>query len=224
MNFSTGNSGNTLFEAVVKIGNECAQEGAFCTFLGAKVAPRIHAILPNGYVMEHLEPAPRKKDLLVRIEKLLEEHVWCRPALPVSNEIDWKCRLAAYGIEIPDWIDSETSCLVHGDPTASNALLRGKDLVLCDPRPPRDYMPQYKETDMGRIIQSMFGWEVAAYNAPVVDFDVPYFWTVAESRKKAMFWVRAAAVRIAALENSRPKQRKAILDWCEKIKGMSRHE
>lgn len=222
MDFSTGNSGNKLFHTVTKIGPGCQQEGAYCEHLGPIVVPHVFAIIPGGYVMEALEPAPRTPDLLCQIERLLEMRVWNQPALPVSTEIDWRDRLWEYEIITPDFAVPESYCLVHGDPTASNALIRGGNIVLCDPRPPRDYVPQARETDMGRILQSMFHWEVAAYDAPLVEFIRPAFTYHKETFNRAMFWCKAAAERIRRLELSRKEHtRVKVIVWCDMIKNLT---
>lgn len=217
MNFSTGNSGNLLREAVIKTGPECAQEGSYCQLLGEDVCPKIYSLIPNGYVMENLIPSSRNYSLLCEIETLLENRVWNRPALPSSLDTDWRDELKKFGISTPSWALSNEYCMVHGDPTASNCLRRGQDLIICDPRPPRNYVPQYRETDMGRIIQSMFGWEEVAYGAERIAFYPPRFLMNSEYRRRAFFWTGAAAARIEFLERSRDN-RENILRWCSYVR------
>lgn len=225
MNFSTGNSGNTLIQSVVKLGPGCQQEGVFCQYLGKEIAPEIYAIIPNGYVMEALRPAPRTADLLRLIEIQLATHVWNRPELPSSADTYWYESLKKYGVEVPSWLSLTKPCLVHGDPTVSNALMRyGPEfrklsLVMCDPRAPREYIPQVRETDMGRILQSFYGWEEIAYNAEHIKFDCPKFLYDRELAPKATFWCGAAVARIEYLERSRPSPRRHILDWCLEIRN-----
>lgn len=216
MGFSTGNSGNLLVETVTKIGPEAQQEGSYCKLLGERVCPKIYNVFEGAYTMQRLEPAPRTTDLLLRIESLLEQEVWSRPALPSSNDVNWKDNLKKYGVTIPDWVIDAEQCLVHGDPTASNALIRGRDIVLCDPRPPRAYIPQCKETDMGRILQSFLGWEEAAYGLKHVKYIAPHFMS-GLCWKNVVFWCGAAAARIEYLERSRTN-RQNILEWCAKVR------
>lgn len=221
MDLSTGNSGNSLFGAVVKIGNECQQEGAYCEVLGSEVAPKIYAIIDRGYVMEKLQPVDTEDPYLLRkIEKLLIDKVWSRSALPSSSDSDWRDKLKIYDIDVPDWVIPDQYCMVHGDPTVSNALMRDNQLILADPRPPRDYIPQCRETDMGRILQSFLGWEQIAYGKIARKYLAPLFCGDLKYSSKARFWCSAAAARISYLECSRAKPRLHIIDWCNQVRGI----
>lgn len=225
MDFSSGNSGNQLTEAVIKIGPGCQQEGAFCQYLGEEVTPRVYAIIQNGYVMERLAKHFPSKLLLKKIEYVLSTRVWSRPATPWSMDVDWRDCLLEYGVKVPDWAVPTEFCLVHGDPTVSNCLIRMVDrngvatpeLVIADPRPPRNYIPQCRETDMGRIVQSFLGWEQAAYGYEFVRYEFPDFFKDKDTHRRARFWCGATAARIEYLERSRGN-RKNILDWCQSVR------
>ena len=237
MNFSTGNSGNLLRASVTKTGDGCVQEGSYCQYLGKDVCPEIYGFVDNGYVMEALQPSPRYPRLLRDIEELLKAKVWSRPALPISNDEGWRNALKKFGVEVPSWLPVSIPCLCHGDPTASNALIREHpietvehldgtkhlcmhdQLIMGDPRPPRDFIPQCRETDMGRILQSHYGWEEIAYGEQHVDFLTPDFTYSDEVMGMAMFWCGAAVARIEYLERSRANRRK-ILDWCLEVRGI----
>ncbi len=216
MDFSSGNSGNLLREAVIKTGPEVRQEGAYCQLLGSEVCPEIYGLLPDGYLMEKLVPAERNSLLLRDAAERLETRVWNRPALPSSTEWDWQDSLKKYGIEVPDWIAPTEFCMVHGDCTVSNMLRRNEDLIICDPRPPRHYIPQCRETDLGRLLQSAFNWEVITYGAKRVNFNWPLFRDSLE-RNKAIFWCGAAVARIEFLEHSREK-RPHVIEWCQNVR------
>ena len=218
MDFFSGNSGNKLYETVTKVGEGCQQEGAFCQYLGETVAPKVFAIIPNGYVMERLERPRSLEHALLKIETLLKNHVWNRPALESTTDEDWRDKLRMYGVDTPDWV-TVTPCLVHGDPTVSNFMHRPfGGGVLIDPRAPRSYIPQTKETDMGRILQSFFRWECAAYGWPSIHYRTPVFFFEHESMKQARFWCGAAAARIQYLETSRPNPRESVLSWCQSVR------
>ena len=229
MNFSTGNSGNSLREAVIKTGPGCQQEGAFCQFLGRDIAPEVYALIPDGYIMEALKPATLRTGTLWEIEYSLDVLVWNRPALPISMEQPWQDYLSEFGITAPEGVIVTDPCLVHGDPTASNVLWRqptdsasDTKLILADPRPPRAFIPQHRETDMGRILQSYMGWEVAAYGAKPINFIKPAFFRDKDLMRAATFWCGAAAARIEFLEKrrtDRPK-RERILNWCANVRTL----
>lgn len=212
--FLTGNSGNRLYNAVVKIGPGVSQEAAYCQLLGPNVCPKIYSIGVDIYSMERLEIAHRNVDLILRMEDLLEEKVWSRPALPWSMDIDWREKLKVYGIDTPSWVKPSAPCMCHGDPTASNALMRGNQLLIGDPRPPRDFIPQCRETDVGRLIQSVLLWEEVAYKASKVKFKHPRNWN-----DQAIFWAGAAAARIEYLERRRDN-REMILEWCKIMRSV----
>lgn len=216
MDFNRGNSGSDIRAAVIKRGPECLQEGAYCQVLGPKVTPIIYGLLDDGYCMEFLEPAVRNSSLLLRMEELLYDNVWSRPSFnyEVTGQ-DWKDYHRKFGLEIPDRIDPTEFCMTHGDPTVSNTLERGFDLIICDPRPPRFYVPQCRESDMGRILQSYFGWEQIAYDEDHIDYQLPRFWHIKELRAKALFWCSAATCRIQSQEQNRPNSRYRIIEWCK---------
>lgn len=215
MDFASGNSGSQLFHAVVKTGPECLQEGAYCQMLGRKIAPIVYGLLPDGYVMEKLGKASKTADLLQKINIALTYHVWTRPSVnyDVTGQ-DYRDYHKKLGIEIPTWAIPTEFCMTHGDPTVSNAMTRGSHLVMCDPRPPRFYVPQCQEADMGRIIQSYFGWETIAYGEPFVDYELPSFMKYDRFRNKAAFWCAAAVMRIKNLELSKKRPQFHIINWC----------
>ncbi len=229
MAFETGNSGSLLKHAVIKTGKECQQEGAFCQYLGKSVCPEIYALIPNGYVMERLflPDLTISERMLLDIEMLLEDLVWCRSPLSSSLDQDWRnSSKILYGLEIPDYAIPEHSCLVHGDPTHSNILYRESgQIVICDPRPPRAYVPQAAEIDMAKIMQSYFGWETAAYNWPRIEYKIPNFWYNHDTKRRVKFWLKASLIRIKSLVGKRQPVDRYTMDtqatkivlWCDSI-------
>lgn len=78
-----------------------------------------------------------------------------------------------------DWCDLERG-LTHGDPIVDNTLWRAKttrfsdtpvvrQLVLIDPIPPTVVIPSLVCVDVGRLIQSVVGYEQARYGVPPLD-------------------------------------------------------
>jgi hypothetical protein len=216
MDFKNGNSGCDVRAAVIKRGPECLQEGAYCKLLGPKVTPVIYGLLDNGYVMEFLDHAVRGPTLIREMEALLSKHVWSRPSLDydVTGQ-DWKDYHRSLGLEIPDWVIPSEFCMTHGDPTVSNTFNRGWDLLIGDPRPPRFYVPQCKESDMGRLVQSYMGWECVAYDEDQPNYQLPDFWFDRTTRNRALFWCAAATFRIEDKERKRSNSRDRIIKWCQ---------
>lgn len=163
--------------------------------------------------------------VLICIENLLEDRVWCHPSVDYDttgqeNYIEFHKRL---GWEVPEWAIPTKFCRTHGDPTVSNCMVRRDGrIVLIDPRPPRCYVPQCREADMGRILQSALGWETAAYGIPKAEYVSPTFWFSPDVRNKAIFWCGAAAVRILHQELKREKQNTKIIQWCEETRDKCR--
>lgn len=218
--FRRGNSGSSLQSAVVKLGADCQQEGAYCELLGVDVAPIVYAIIPGGYVMERLERPNRGTHLLIEIERLLRINVWKHPA--VHYEVTGKDDFREYHTKLrwapPEWAIPTSFCRCHGDPTVSNAMRRWDgSLVLIDPRAPRHYIPQARETDMGRLLQSALGWEEVAYGDSRVEYVPPLFWDDPTLRRKALYWCGATAKRIEKKEMESPEPREHILHWCLKV-------
>lgn len=220
MNLSSGNSGARLIETITKFAPDAAFEGGFCQLLSKVVCPEIFATGPGYYVMERLEQIPRTPDLLRKIELLLEQNVWNRPAsnYEVTGQPGYIEFQKSMGIETPNFARPKEFCLIHGDPTVSNAMLRDTDLVLIDPRPPNGHIPSAAMVDRGKILQSWMGWEYVAYNEPDVSYNPPYFMSDKTLRKQALFWCGYHAARIEQLEISRGWNRPSILQWCNRVR------
>ena len=103
MDLKRGNSGNHLYSTITKVGFACAEEGAYCKFLGESVCPKIFDIFPGGYTMECLKSYPITEIILEEIEELLIERVWNRPALPSTQNIPWIEELQKFGVRTPKW-------------------------------------------------------------------------------------------------------------------------
>lgn len=223
MSLSSGNSGARLIETITKFAPDAAFEGAFCQHLGKEVCPEVISVSPGQFTMERLESAPRHLSLLRDIESLLEKSVWSRPSqnYDVSGQMNFIEFQKSMGIETPEWAIPTEFCLIHGDPTVSNAMVREDgSLVLIDPRAPNGHIPSWKAVDMGKILQSFFGWEEVAYNEEPVRYLRPLFMLDHRLEKQARFWLGYHAARIQQLERSRNLNRPHILRWCAEIRGM----
>lgn len=180
------------------------------------MAPLVYGYVEDGYVMEPLYTAPRTAGLLRWMEDVLENRVWNRPAIAIANSNRWREHIEFLGVEVPDWIEPTEFTLTHGDCTASNAMLRGDQLIIADPRPPRVYVPQCPETDIGRLLQSAMGWECAAYGVIPVEFVAPMAWYRYPHRQaKYLFWCGMAITRVLHKELAEQK-RPHVIAWCER--------
>lgn len=164
--------------------------------------------------MEVLAPADRYDiNLLREMEAVLDEHVWCR-RLPDSYVIEawgvnWYVALMNRVGQIPHPPDHGPNGLAHGDCTVGNAMRRGDRLIIIDPLPPQRHVVNSREADMGRILQSAFGWEMLMYGEEYVPWAPPCFWFNDQQRRAALWWCGATARRIM-INETRP----AVLSWC----------
>ena len=146
----------------------------------------VRGVYSNGYTMQPLCPLPLKVidplNLALEIKRRLEGWIWNRPA-EVDVNIAEMTAYAKYlasqwfdGSELEltleawisyiDWSRFQT-CLTHGDPTFSNVMLRGTELVLIDPIPARAQIPPFRAVDIAKICQSLLGYEVVRFGWPL---------------------------------------------------------
>jgi hypothetical protein len=220
-----GRSGAELRLAVVKSGERAQEEGLYCFTLGELVAPKLYAVCTGHYVMEHLWPVPIRADLPRGIESMLERYVWNRDPVRVENEIWHQELLQSTGIDAPFWSYSDSvPCLTHGDPTIANAMLRDDhSVVLCDPVPPGRRVPQIREIDQAKIVQSMLGWEAMVGGLVLPDHVMcwiePIFLGMLDPDRVRVlaFWTGVGMLRCQ--QHIDPEKELGIWQWCEQIKG-----
>lgn len=154
-----GHSGAVLREAIVKTGDVAAIYGEvrYAQHLGA-ICPEIYGEWPGGYAMERLRQSTPAVDTLVLARASLEKLVWCRePAEPEQEWLqDFSTRFLYYA---PDFSRDEKPCLIHGDPTLGNVVLTDGGVRILDPKPPARGIPSFRSVDLGKMLQSMLGWE-----------------------------------------------------------------
>lgn len=176
--------------------------------------PRVFQVYARSYVMERLAVPPLR--LLNRYETIreivtrLEWHVWCHSALAPLNHDMLRAKLTDL-IETYDfqhiwgqifrmtthirWNELRT-CLTHGDPTLDNLMIREStgEVVLIDPIPATLVIPDLWSVDLGKIIQSLLGWEAARYDDSSLAFSMhpdTFLDMVGASdneRQAAIFW------------------------------------
>lgn len=192
--------------------------------------PRVYRYTSQtpGYVMEKLNELPR---LLVSGSKILHEMVWAArriwdmPALiPIVQDhhaVKVRDDLADRFFEpkdrkaLWDWYrdikwDRQVECLTHGDPTYDNVMLRGKDqVVLIDPIPATTAVPDLRCVDLGKMAQSIVGFEAIRYGETdrLTDVTLDDLFRIAQSpdheQYAAMYWCVVHLLRAAPYMNER---------------------
>lgn len=214
---------------VVKRGQGVREQGQLCMILGATIAPLVHHLLDDGYEMEMLnQPPARSAKELSRVMYLLQTQVWHRPSR-AWTEYGWLDPLMQWSIGSP-WLTGaialmypteprEGYSLIHGDPTLANLMMReNEQLVLADPMPRVAYrmeIPNRREVDLGKLVQSAIGWE---HMLGVQDAMKDDEWLVLRdlddsTRPAAILW---AAIHLARVARRAPgKGRHRIASWAE---------
>ena len=167
---------------------------------GMSVCPKILSILDNAYVMERLNEVDWSVADPVLVMKsvkiILQDHVWNIPALTPQK---WLAKFLTYvekravTAKLPpemiaaildrvrqlNDIKGELEwCEIHGDPTLDNVMMRpheygdGCELVLTDALPYKEgKMPALKIVDLGKMLQSAWGYEQALGTKNMVPYD-----------------------------------------------------
>lgn len=186
------------------------EEARYTEFLGDKVCP---VILGSWYIGEKsagmaLQYLPMNRmllsPLLVKVRNLLEILVWPRPCMQ-PHSLSWPERLSErLGIEVPDWIEREQPCLIHGDPTLANIVDLGGHLRILDPKPPGRGIPSLRSVDRGKMIQSLMGWELALGAEDLRLLTDKLLWPFAdlddENLSRAIWWCMIHFLRIVQRE------------------------
>jgi hypothetical protein len=142
---------------------------------------RVDTIGERSYVMQRLRPLQHGTPLAGLLSHARDSlrPLWARPAVPASN---WAVRLGQYidalcrenGLDYlkPDLLSMlervayrpGTVGSTHGDATLDNALRNAYDeLVWIDPIPYRENIPPLVGVDLGKLLQSAYGYERVKY-------------------------------------------------------------
>lgn len=178
-------------------------QGAWLTgWQNVELLPRVTEVFSTGYTMETVR-VPRLDEVNVLdtcelMLRLLREQLWCKAApnfrsgssFPqdngayvqrlVDNVEEQRARqrvltdrLREFRREI-DWDDVRYG-MTHGDAILDNVGFRAQgELVILDPIPASYALPNWSSVDVGRIIQSMVGYESVRYarsHGNVHDYD-----------------------------------------------------
>lgn len=154
-----------------------------------------HSGATSWYQMERLYELPWQvvsaERLAVEVLGLLARHVWCEKSETLAD--DWDCHLeyvqhrceeqgvdphdlTEWGEDVAKFYEDvqhwPSRCLVHGDPTFSNVMMNQLGAVkLIDPIPTPKYMPSVYTVDVGKVLQSMTGYETLRFGTPCIADD-----------------------------------------------------
>lgn len=197
-------------------------EAVHLDYLGKDVAAQVFMFgqNPDGsgrLIMEQLPHVP-EYDLLLLAIRVLDDAVWSRKPYPKWNGIvehetglHWARQFQLrFGFTVPDWVvKGEEYCLIHGDPTLANMRFDGIRLRFIDPKPPGNGIPPLASVDLGKIMQSYLGWEIALHSKVdaigmmphYVDHQINPFENFPEEElRRAMFWCMVHFLRIVHRE------------------------
>jgi len=224
-------------------GPDVYEQGRYLQRLGDKACPKIFHVddVRGCYDMEFLLPhdthgRETKSDIIADgwdIAHILEEHVWPRPSVYARAELqNWREPLAGFLSKLSyqyvetmktlypasDWWD-EAECMIHGDPTIANMMHRTTgEPVLIDAIAPRGKMPSLREVDLGKVSQSMLGWEELLGDRPRGGgLDCFNAWLAQQTdrgthwKQKIQFWTGIHCARILPYAPSN-----AVHDWARR--------
>lgn len=153
---------------------DAREQASYMMLLGGKVCPLVFLVTDDYYVMEELSEEFAHDVTWTEYKKFLWTRVWDRP-YPKEIDLSWKFKLYQYlkdaeyewlAVRIRDLCNErkyrqKDYCLIHGDPTLANLLWcrRYGELRICDPLQPKGKIPPVREVDMGKVLQSVIGWE-----------------------------------------------------------------
>lgn len=170
--------------------NRIVAQGNWLMKYTSPCLPTVYSVDAVGdhaqYIMESLVRPPAwaldHKVVLHAMFDGLHEHVWSRQAVVPFNLQELYVKMGYISTEfnltltrtklfqLSDtirWDDpSIVTCLTHGDPTFDNVMFREDtgELVLIDPIPATRAIPDLRCVDIGKILQSVVGFERVRYS------------------------------------------------------------
>jgi len=192
----------------VKTGIGVREQGLYALKLG--IGPPIYQLMDDGYCMATMIVPPLHDNspelTLGKALVLLQTSVWIHSE-PAQN---WKPFFEEWASEQPVPVMDQMRALystdklrntrIHGDPTLSNMLFDSYGQVhIADPIEPRGKMPGFISVDIGKLMQSVAGWEHLTIGAPIFEamavqrfcsqFSTPHL-------VRGLFWLMIHALRI----------------------------
>jgi hypothetical protein len=216
-----------------KTAKDAYDQAVRCVDLGPNVCPIIYRIERESYLMEELFLPVGNKDMM-SVKNLLTKNVWSRQ----YRIRPWKHHFIKWMLEqeadflykdleslYPDHTQTANGCETHGDPTWANVMRNSKgELRLIDPLPERAEKPKLREVDMGKMLQSVIGWEEVLIHRK--DFDLSALNTteilLGESDltcKMSKFWLKVHIWRLRpfANKNNRPDIFQKASEVCHEL-------
>ena len=173
-----------IFERILEQGNFMKQYAEYGCF------PIVHTIEKNGYTMDILNDIQYSEftpDIFSRMKYILQKGIWFDTDINFSD--GWKLALQDYYVGLVNkifdepikkevileglyaylgFMDSDlmTKCEIHGDPTLDNCMRSpfNDDLRIIDPIPYSYKIPPFKAVDLGKMLQSAYGYEGYIHN------------------------------------------------------------
>lgn len=170
------------------------EQGEWIIAHGGDVFPRNIEIIDTGYKMEKLEFIEYYDVGSTFSIDTLRQYVWSQdPVVPptqnttrllqekmghtfdkhLSHLLDnsVKAKILDDATQAGDGAYALQHCLTHGDPTSENIMVRpGYGMVFIDPIRATEVVPDSPAVDVGKVLQSAYGWEDAKYATGVVAY------------------------------------------------------
>lgn len=221
------------------VGRRVQAQGQWLRDHPSPSVPRVLNVFEDGYVMPRLEEFDRTVEydwaFLGAIVARLQAHVWSRAAevaLDPQAHITKVLGLAVVHLEerqvrkLGEIFDAITwdrlpRCLTHGDPTWDNVMRSHRGgMVLIDPIPATPAVPDLRCVDLGKMLQSTYGYERIRYAELGLDVDPEYvekFCVDDNEWRAAMYWCAVHLLRCAPYV---PKEVWVGLQGLEPLRGL----
>lgn len=177
---------------------------------------------PTGLMMPRLEVPTILDGQYVILQGLTAlRSLWVKMSTPEPKE-NWRVLLMAKLQTLRQRLDIKLDqhrlvkllkdgarCKIHGDPTIANLLYdKGKrQWVWCDPLQ-RDYIPDFKEVDVGKMLQSCWNYErVIKFESELPSFNEPLARVICEKThadyEQANLWCLVHLIRLIPYQEER---------------------
>ena len=117
---------------------------------------KLLAALREVWAVPHQQPwGPVSFDMAAHLQRM-------EPLIPASRVTPLQTQIMLRALGHIDWrsLDWATT---HGDPIIDNVMKRDGQFVLIDPIPATPAIPDVKASDLGRVLQSVLGYEKYRY-------------------------------------------------------------